>query len=215
MKPIGELSRDVRDAFWKTTRPPQFFSWQTLLWVTAFCWFMALVTQLLGHGEISRTFASVSTLMLGVAGIVWAIVEKPLVIREVSLAPWLAGALSSTLLYRLLSQNALAVYGNVLPSPQLDATLKSSLFWSVILFPILSLCIKVIPDLLYAKPRYSVKPNHRLPLAMLIFSHVLVVAWIRFSFLIQDWINADPLLTNRAIKAYQGSMFVFPIDLIQ
>ena len=144
---------------WALVKPPRPVSWQTLLLCSLGLW---LASFLMGYvdPDLQQSFATWGMLLLTLSGIFWAIVQKPLVIRGISMGPWLAAVLVSTFIYRYLNQ--------VVGSSERDALYIAMLVW-----PLIAALLKIIPDLVRVKPRIglAVKPVHRTGLAIFLCSN--------------------------------------------
>ena len=117
----------------------------------------------------------------------------------------MASVLVSTFIYRYLNQ--------VAGSSERDALYVAMLVW-----PLVAALLKIIPDLIRVKPRLglAVKPIHRTGLAIFLMLHFMMAFWIRFGFMVQDWVLADPNLQEGNTAAlFKASLFVVPLDLFQ
>lgn len=188
---------------WALVKPPRPVSWQTLLLCSLGLW---LASFLMGYvdPDLQQSFATWGMLLLTLSGIFWAIVQKPLVIRGISMGPWLAAVLVSTFIYRYLNQ--------VVGSSERDALYIAMLVW-----PLIAALLKIIPDLVRVKPRIglAVKPVHRTGLAIFLMMHFMMAFWIRFGFLVESWVTGDPTFSNADPSVYRASIFVVPLDLFQ
>lgn len=197
------MFKQISNDLWPILKPPRLFSWQSLFLCSLLIWGLSFVAGYFNL-EQQQSLATWGFLLLTLGGVFWAIEQKPLIIRGISMGPWLAAVLVSTFIYRYLNQ--------VVGSPARDALYVAAIVW-----PLIAALLKIIPDLIRTKPRLglAVKPIDRTGLAIFLMMHFMIAFWIRFGFMVQDWAIADPSLASGDPNLYRTSMFVVPLDLFR
>jgi len=202
--------------FWAAIKPPRFFSWQSLLLASVVMWLVAVLGGIF-NPDVRQGAATWSWLLLTLGGIFWSLQKRhdpkaplwqqPLIVRGVSLSPWLAGALTSSFVYRFLSR----IEGY---------PLQQALYLAILVWPLVSALLWLVPE--YMAPDrlgLEVPPKRRPQLTIVLLSHFLLCFWIRFGFMLYDWIGRDPVLQaqleGRQYQVFTNSMFVVPLQLFQ
>lgn len=188
---------------WGLLQPPRLFSWQSLVLCSLGLWVLSFVAGYFNL-EQQQTFSTWGLLLLTLGGIFWAIEQQPIVIRGISMGPWLAAVLVSTFIYRYLNQ--------VIGTQEREA-----LYVAMVVWPLIAALLKIIPDLVRVKPRLglAVKPIHRTGLAIFLLLHFMMAFWIQFGFTVQDWAMAAGVADGDPEQLYRSSLFVVPLDLFQ
>ncbi len=177
-----KLLLDIYTWLQKNARPPSAFSWQTLIVLSLFSYYMALMAD----GWLENLLTNFGWIFL-ILGVFWGTTSanqlrigyKENIKDGFPLSPWITGALVSMYIFGGnrgdISQNALV-------------------YW-----PIISALIATIPDFLGEKAGGGVKIKRapldkRQNLVILFASQFLLSCWFQFYFVIQDWLVQYPSL---------------------
>ncbi|AFZ13105.1 hypothetical protein Cri9333_2234 [Crinalium epipsammum PCC 9333] len=154
--------------------PPRAFSWETLVLLSLFSCFMAYIST-----GIVRGFISNCGWIFLIFGVGWGTAQKRLRISNISLSPWITGALVSTYIFGNISQPNLSV-----------------IFW-----PTISAVIATIPNY-FGKGLKLQLPNPKKRQNMIVFllSHVVISCWFQFYYVLQDWLQQYPSLLADDLK---------------
>jgi hypothetical protein len=157
---------------WDQLKPPQTLSWQTLILLSLFSWFLCL---LVATPELQELLAWLGWLFL-TGGVGWATGNTRVNLLGWMFypGPWITGALTCVLLYGWWNQASIAT--------------------ALISWPLISVAIAIIPrffpNLTFSLP----DPATRQASILLALVGLLLSCWFRFHFLVQDWVITYPSL---------------------
>lgn len=182
MKFFGNLIKLIAEIFlvkWllNTFKPPGFFSWQTLFWLSIFSYFMSVLANSSGLGR--HFLANMGWLFLILMVAWWASTAKDLKIggpNGIHLAPWITGALLSVYIFEILGSNR----GQITP--------ETIIFWPIISALLVAIALFVGEGFKLAAP----PPDKRQFLVILLGTQVLLSCWLQFYFVVQNWLEQYP-----------------------
>ncbi|NET32723.1 MAG: DUF5357 domain-containing protein [Cyanothece sp. SIO1E1] len=160
-------------------KPPRYFAWSTLIWLSLFSWVMAFLASSVETAPITRGFLSTMAWVFLTLGIGWWLTERPVRILGLSLGPWLTGGLACAFLFG--SWN-----GNFIFPPI-----------AFIVWPLMSAAIAALPR--FISPTFTLQtpaPPARQELVILLLVNLLFSCWFQFHFMIQDWLRDYPSLLS-------------------
>jgi len=157
-------------ALWDQLKPPQAFSWQTLVWLSVFAWLLSFLTVT----EVVEEILSWLGWLFLTFGVGWATWDTRInffgwMVRP---GPWLAGALACTLLFWREGADPLPL--------------------AVTLWPIVSATIAIVPRFFPRLTFTLPDPAARQDILVLLLMSLLLSCWFRFHFLVQDWLADYP-----------------------
>jgi hypothetical protein len=162
----------------KNVKLPSAFSWQTLIILCMFSWYMALLARLSEpDGWVGHLLVNFGWIFL-ILGVFWGTTSsnqlrigyKTPAQPGFPLSPWITGALVSIYLFGVLGEQTGAFAPEML------------IYW-----PIISAIICIVPE--YIGPGFKLKipsPEKRKNQAIIFVSQILVSCWFQFHFLIQN-----------------------------
>lgn len=178
----------------KNARPPSAFSWETLILLCFFSWYMSILTA---NQEVKFFLNNFGWIFL-IFGVYWATTSahqlrigyKFPTNDGFPLSPWITGALVSIYLF-----------GGV----DFEVRREALIYW-----PVISAIIALLPDFLKEGPDGVMtlkKPplNNRQNMVVLVTSQLLLTCWFQFNFLVQDWLVQYPSILADNV---QNSAFV-------
>ena len=190
--------------FWnwlkKTFRPPSAFSWETLILLSLFSWYMSwLANNIEPDGFVANLLINFAWIFL-ILGVFWGttaanqfrIGYKYPTNPGFPLSPWITGAIVS-----------LYIFGRSGEVPR-----EALIYW-----PIISAIIAVIPDFWGDGFRLKSPPlNKRQNIVVLFCTQILLSCWFQFYFVVQDWLVQYPSLLA---DNFNQSAFVVKRDSAQ
>lgn len=178
----------------KNARPPSAFSWETLILLSFFSWYMLILSSTEVVKHILNNFGWIFLIF----GVFWATTSahqlrvgyKFPTNPGFPLSPWITGALVSIYLF------GGAVF---------EVRREALIYW-----PVISAIIALLPNFLQESPNGGLtlkKPplNNRQNIVVLLGTQLLLSCWFQFHFLVQDWLVEYPSLLNDNL---QKSAFV-------
>lgn len=206
VKHAASAANTSRQHLWQTIRPDQSLSWQTLLFLCLFSWLMALLTSdaslqpdapTLGIGKVSLSSSPTKYALFTMGwifltlAIAWLLSKArwkiPLFELELRPAAWAAAAVACIFAFQAWHEDNF--------EPALT-------FW-----PILAAIFYLFPRCFSAKDgRKMPKASERQHLLIIVLISLLLSCWIRFSFLVGDWVEGyssafKPLLPGLEIDS--------------
>ncbi len=189
-----KLLIDIYDWLQKNVRPPSAFSWQTLILLSLFSYYMAfLATEYVSYLLIN--FAWIFLIL----GVFWGTTtanqfrvgyDEKAKKDGFPLSPWITGALVS-----------IYIFGGY----EGEITRETIIYW-----PVISAVIASIPDFLGENEAGGLKLKaaplqKRQNLVVLFGTQLLLSCWFQFTFVVQDWLVQYPSLMA---DDFQQSAFV-------
>ncbi|MGA7933383.1 MAG: DUF5357 family protein [Kovacikia sp.] len=190
-KTILSTIKEVYEAIKKVLTPPKWDSWQILIWISAFSWFVSMLPS----SPIIQSLIATSGWIFLIPGIHWLIheeklkttanteinVKKGLTFNNFFFGPWITGALT-----------CLFLFGGLIDSP-------SSI--GFLCWPPLSAMIALAPKCITASPDgpkygFPEKAGDRQEIVILMLSNLILSCWFQLYFLTQTWIAAYPSLLS-------------------
>lgn len=178
-----KLLIDLYDWLQKSVRPPSAFSWQTLILISLFSYYMAfLATEYVSY--LLLNFAWIFLIL----GVFWGTTsanqlrvgyDEKTKKDGFPLSPWITGALVS-----------IYIFGGY----RGEITRETLVYW-----PVISALIASIPDFLGENERGGLKLKaaplqKRQNLVVLFGTQLLLSCWFQFTFVVQDWLGQYPSL---------------------
>ena len=164
--------------------PPKAYSWQTVILLSLFSWVMSLLAT-----DLVRNFLANCGWIFLIWGVAWATSENPIKIGDLSLSPWITGALVSIYLF---GRNEDGI------SPT-----------TLISWPAISAMIAALPNFFDKGLKFrlpSRETRHRL--INLFLSQLVISCWFQFYFVIESWVDQYPSLLA---DDFSNSHFVFKL----
>ena len=169
--------------------PDRYFSWQTVLYMSLFSWFMSLLSRTLGATPFTVALMATLGWIFLALGIGWAIEHQQIKPFGLSIAPWVSGAILCVFMF--------GAWGGRWLQPAL-------IFW-----PLVSFLVVAVPDLVSWELQPKVPaPAIRQKLILLFFLSLLFSSWFQFYFRIQTWLQAYPSLVADNVE---DSNFVYRV----
>jgi len=152
--------------------PPKLIHWKTPILVSLFFFMLSVLER--ENEALKNTLADCSWLFLTI-GISWRTSQEPFIVGEVSLSPWVTGALICVFLWENLTSD------------------RQSL--AVIFWPLISVCLAVIMEFIRSGAKLQTTPPLVRPMFLvIILLHALISCLLAFHFIIQGWMAAYPSL---------------------
>ncbi|MEO1209224.1 MAG: DUF5357 family protein [Cyanobacteria bacterium J06638_20] len=183
--------QSIIQELWNQLKPPQAFSWQTLVWLSIFSWCLSYLTNLPspaspeGPELISELVREILAWMgwffltLGIAWGLWGNKLNVFFGWYIRPAPWISGAMVCLLLFRGAEDN------EALPFPL-----------ALTIWPLVSAAIAIVPRLFPYLTFKLPTPEIRRELIILFMVSLLMSCWFRFHFLLQDWLAGYPSIVT-------------------
>ncbi len=178
---MREVFVQVRDRL----KPPQWASWQTLVFLAAFSALIAAMTTQESPQIAQRIISSFGWVFL-ILGVWWFVyepeVKKKLTFYSLFTGPWLVGALICVYLFGTWEGRAIPTPTALISWPPI-----STIVWASPKF--------VKSDAKTKSPVYT-NPNvgARQDIILVLLVNLVVSCWFQFHFLIQNWFEAYPSL---------------------
>ncbi|HZG39121.1 MAG TPA: DUF5357 family protein [Nodosilinea sp.] len=168
-------------------RPPRYFAWQTVIYISLFSWLMSLLARLLETTAFTvGLLATISWICLAI-GVGWALEANKVRPFGIPIAPWVSGAILCMFLF--------GSWGGRWLQPALVA-------WPLVSFAVMALPRLVSWDFNLKNP----PPVVRQQLALLFCLSLLFSSWFQFYFRIQTWVRDYPSLVADSVE---NSAFVY------
>ena len=156
-------------------KPPQYFSWQTIVLLGLFSWLNSLVAAVVEATVFTRTLLGLLSLLFFAIGVGWALTKHPIKFWGVSLGPWITGAIICAFIFTPWGDGNFAI--------------------SAVSWPLVSVLVAATPHFLTWNLGFKTPPVPvRQELILLLLLSLLFSSWIEFSFLIQNWLRDYPSL---------------------
>ncbi|MFB2836801.1 DUF5357 family protein [Floridanema evergladense] len=155
-------------------KPPQTFSWQTLIYTSIFFWIIALLLGILtGNAKLQDTFSLLGCVII-ISGYAWFTVERPFIVQGFSLSAWILVGVICLFITSVQPKFA-------------------SFIW--IVWPVLSAIVAAWPEFIAAGRKLNnLRNEQRFKLLIWFLIHLIFSCWIQFSLIIQGWILQYPSL---------------------
>jgi hypothetical protein len=179
------LINDVFKEMQKLMKPPQWASWQTLIFLSIFSAIVAALTTSPQPQIAQRIISSFGWLFL-VLGVWWFIyepnVKKKLTFFNLFLGPWIVGALICVWFFGTVEGRTIPTQAAFISWPPI-----SSIIWASPKF--------VKSDSKTKSPVYT-NPNkgHRQDIILVLLSNLILSCWFQFYFQINTWMAQYPSL---------------------
>jgi hypothetical protein len=168
--------------------PDQYFSWQTVIYMSLFSWLMSLIARALGTTDFTVMLLATFGWFFLALGAGWFVEAAKIRPFGMPIAPWVSGAILAVFLFGTLT----------------DSWLRPALAT----WPLISFLVVAVPSLLgwdfQPKP---VPPAVRQQLLLLFLLSLLFSSWFQFYFRIQSWLDTYPSLAaddlNRSTFVYR------------
>ncbi len=155
--------------------PPQYFSWQMVLYLSLFSWGMSLLGRLLGAHALTVGLLAAGGWIFLALGLGWGIQANQIKPFGLNLAPWVAGG--------ILCMFVFGAWGGAWLEPAL------------ISWPLVSFLVAAVPHLVSWDLHWkSPAPPVRQQLVLLCLLSLLLSTWLQFYFRLQAWVEAYPSL---------------------
>lgn len=185
----------------KNVNLPSAFSWQTLIVLSAFSFYMAI----LASGFVKEMLIHFGWIFL-ILGVYWGTTRanelrigyKDPANPGFPVSPWITGALVS-----------IYIFGVLIGDETGEVSRDMIVSW-----PIISAILAILPDYLAIglKPKVPA-PNKRLDQALLLISQILLSCWFQFHFVVQDYIAqypsmmADDFRKSAFVVKFEGPLY--------
>jgi hypothetical protein len=176
----------------KSFRPPSAFSWETLILLSLFSYYMALLAS---DTEITKNLLLNFAWIFLILGVYWGTTsanqlrigyDEKKEKDGFPLSPWITGALVS-----------IYIFGGATG----EVSREALIYW-----PVISAIIAAIPDFIDDGLRPRKPPLHkRQNLVILFGTQILLSCWFQFYFVVQNWLTQYPSLV---IDDFDQSAFV-------
>lgn len=187
---IVKIFEDVYERVKKILIPPRAYSWQTLIYLSIFSWFMSSIST----GFVKDIIAFFGWLFL-ILGTAWYTTDNPLLIPGTNLP---VGALITGF---LVSVFAFGQEEDVI-TPR-----------TIVLWPTISAIITAIPEFFEGTGTESKtlipKIEDRQKIIMLVGGCAVISCWLQFYFVTENWVNEYPSLK---VGDYRERAFVARLE---
>ncbi|WP_017297008.1 DUF5357 family protein [Nodosilinea nodulosa] len=185
---VGFLRQTLED-LGKLLKPPRYFAWQTVIYISLFSWLMSLLARAVSATEFTvGLLATLSWICLAL-GVGWALEANKVRPFGIPIAPWVSGGIVCIFLF--------GSWGGRWLQPAL-------VVWPLVSFAVVAVPSLVSWDFSLKKPQ----PFVRQQLALLFCLSLLFSSWFQFYFRIQAWVHDYPSL---AADSVEHSAFVYRI----
>lgn len=174
----------------KSLTPPSAFSWQTLIFLSVFSYFMAYFATY----PLRDLLASMGWVFL-IFGVSWLTTdnEDVLKIYSFSLGPWITGALVCIFVFGTWR-------GDFTPA-------------TLICWPPISAVLAIVREFFDTGLKFKIpQPVARQNIVILLLTNLIISCWFQFYFITQDWINKYPVLLS---DDFSKSAFVVKLEAPQ
>ncbi len=171
----------------KSLTPPSAFSWQTLIFLSVFSYFMAYLSTY----PLRDLLASMGWVFL-IFGVSWVTADNEDILRiyGFSLGPWITGALVCVFVFGTWK-------GDFTPA-------------TLICWPPISAILASVREFFDAGLKFKIpQPAARQNIVILFLVNLIISCWFQFYFITQDWINQYPILLA---DDFSKSAFVMKIE---
>ncbi|MBE9011087.1 DUF5357 family protein [Pseudanabaenaceae cyanobacterium LEGE 13415] len=178
---MNQVFKQIRDR----VKPPQWASWQTLLFLSIFSVVVAALTTSPQPQIAQRIISSFGWVFL-ILSVWWFVyepeVKKKLTVYDLFLGPWIVGALVCVYLFGTIEGRTIPTQTAFISWPPI-----SSLIWASPKF------VKSDPST--KSPVYS-NPDKgkRQDIILVLLANLVISSWFQFYFQTQDWIAQNPEL---------------------
>ncbi|KYC42326.1 hypothetical protein WA1_20350 [Scytonema hofmannii PCC 7110] len=183
---VGNIYERIK----KILIPPKAYSWQTLIYLSIFSWFMSSMST----GFIKDTIAFCGWIFL-IFGTAWYTTDSPILVPGTNMP------LGAVITGFLVSVFAFGHDESVLTTR------------TIVLWPTISAIITAIPEFFEGTGTEAKtlipKIEDRQKIIILIGSCAVISCWLQFYFVTENWLNEYPSLQ---VDNYQGSAFVSRIE---
>lgn len=175
----------------KHIKPPSAFSWETLILLSAFSFYMSFLSTSI----VDDLLNNLAWIFLTV-GVFWATTPQPALRLNYKdsanpgypLSPWITATIVSTYIY----------------------TRTGNFRAALISWPLISAAIATLPIVMGEGWTFKMpEPDKRQNLVLLWTTQLLLSCWLQFYFVVQDWLVQYPTLLA---DKFQGSAFVVKRD---
>lgn len=176
----------VLEQVWKQLKPPRALSWQTLVVFAIVSWLLSLLAQ---NWFVKETFARMGSIFI-TAGVGWALWGSRLSLFGLTIrpAPWITGAIACAFLFQGWFESTEAAF-----------------VWWPIVSVVIGIAPRFVPGLIFTLP----PPAVRQEMIVLLLLGFTLSSWIKFHFLVQDWLRIYPSLLA---DDFSRSAFVVRLD---
>lgn len=176
---MKELFDSIKSILW----PERLYSWQTAISLCVLAWLMSFPTE----PPIQNLLVRLGWVCL-IVGVGWLTTENPIELWGLSFSPWLTGLLICIFLF----------VSNPEESPPRIA---------VILWPVIAALVAVFPASFRPTTGLQIPPiPTRTRLLVILLSNLLLMTWILFFYVMENWLIAYPGLRQ---EDFSGSQFVY------
>lgn len=175
--------RDIFDQIRKWMQPPQWASWQTLIFLSIFSAVVAALTSQAPPQVAERIISSLGWVFL-ILGTWWFVyepdVKQKLKIYDLFIGPWIVGALICIYLFGTWE-------GRAIPAPT-----------AFVSWPPISAIVWSIPKFIQSDPKtkspvYTTPtPANRQNIILVLLANLLISCWFQLYFVVQDWLAEYP-----------------------
>ncbi len=183
MKWLGQTMAGIKSFI----LPDRYFSWQTILYLSLFSWFMSLLGRLLGASGFTVGLLAAGSWIFLAIGLGWAVEHSHIKPFGLTIAPWVAGGVLCLFLFGSWQ------------GPWLQTAL--------VCWPLISFFVGAVPEVLTwdLQPKLPFPPV-RQRLVLLFLLSLLFSSWLQFHFRIQSWLKDYPSL---GADRFDASGFVY------
>ncbi|MGG6268069.1 DUF5357 family protein [Leptolyngbya sp. AN03gr2] len=178
---MNQVFKQVRDR----VRPPQWASWQTLLFLSIFSVVVAALTTSPQPQIAQRIISSFGWVFL-ILSVWWFVYEKPvkekLTFYEFFIGPWIVGILVCVYLFGTIEGRTVPTQTAFISWPPISA-----IIWSSPKF------VKSDPSTkspVYTNP----SKDRRLDIILVLLANLIISCWFQFYFQTQGWLTQNPEL---------------------
>ncbi len=191
MKHAATAVTASRQHLWTTIRPDQAFSWQTLLFLSLFSWLMALFASdapLLSDAPSE----GIGQLSLQGSPTKYALFTMGWIFLTLAIAWLLSGSRLKIPLFDLVLRPAAWVAAAIPCIFGFQVWYDNNFEPALTAWPILAAIFYLLPRCASSKGGYKIpKVSERQHLLIIVLVSLLLSCWIRFYFLVQDWVDGN------------------------
>ncbi|HEY9763727.1 MAG TPA: DUF5357 family protein [Trichocoleus sp.] len=186
---LFEFFRPLFKAIGDFLLPDQYFSWQTVIYLSLFSWAMSWLAFLFGTTSFTVLLLTSFSWLFLALGVGWALQANKVKLFGIPLAPWVAGAILSGFIFGFW------------PGDQQQI--------AVVSWPLISALIMIVPQFLSWDLDWKTPPPPiRQQVILILLISVLISTWLQFYFRLQSWFDDYPSLLA---ESFDTSEFVYRV----
>jgi hypothetical protein len=172
---VSDFIKRTSDRIIAFTKPPQYFSWQTIILLGLFSWAMSWIATWTETTAFTRFLLSNFSWIFFTIGVGWGLERNRVKLFGVTISPWVMGGM-------------VCLFG-------LSPWMGDDFAPILVLWPLVSFLIAAIPHFLTWEMTLRLPPvAMRQDLVLLLVINLLFSSWFQFYFRLQTWADNYPSL---------------------